>query len=70
MQKFSISRIHTKLGIFRLSGLFEVNLAKVNIKYSLAEFMGTDGWCELDLDSENAQILLSNIESEVIEHLS
>jgi hypothetical protein len=63
---FSISRIHTAKGIFRLSGVVKDG----HLEYSSAEFMGSDGWCELELTSLPAKTLLSELEQDVAEHLS
>lgn len=70
MKEFKVSRINTKLGIFRLAGKRLSSSEKVNVEYSSAEFMSTDGWCELDLASEHTRDILSRIQSEVLEHLS
>ncbi|CAM3700277.1 Aminomethyltransferase folate-binding domain-containing protein [Vibrio cholerae] len=70
MESFKISRIHTKLGIFRLSGIFNNEVDHANISYISAEFMGTDGWCELDLQSKHTQSVLRNIQIEVLQHLT
>ncbi len=70
MKNFKISRIHTKLGIFRLSGIINEEIGLENISYISAEYMGTDGWCELDLQSEHTQSLLISIQIEVLQHLS
>lgn len=70
LQPFSISRLETRLGIFRLSGQIISVSGKTKIIYRCAEFMGTDGWCELALDALPAQNILAEIKSEVLEHLS
>ena len=70
MESFKISRIHTKSGIFRLSGVINDEIGLENIKYISAEYMGTDGWCELNLQSEHTQRLLRSIQIEVLQHLS
>ncbi|WP_315919275.1 hypothetical protein [Vibrio fluvialis] len=36
----------------------------------IAEFMGTDGWRELDIESEHARSILAAIQPELIEHLA
>lgn len=70
MEKFKISRIHTKLGIFRLSGILNNESSLKNINYISAEYMGTDGWCELNLQSYHAKNLLRDIRIEVLLHLT
>jgi hypothetical protein len=39
------------------------------IKYEKVDFMGTDGWRELDLESPDTKDILNNIQSDVIEHV-
>lgn len=68
--EFEISRIETKLGIFRLSGLFTIHIGEPDVTYDKVEFMSTDGWCELDIHSNAGQAILKQIASDIIEHLS
>lgn len=70
MREFQISRIHTSIGIFRLAGSLELSHGAVNVNYDSAAFMGTDGWCELNLESVKVLELLARIQNEVVEHLS
>ncbi len=70
MENFKISRIHTKLGIFRLFGILNNESGIKNISYISAEYMGTDGWCELNLQSEHTQNLLRDIQIEVLQRLA
>ncbi|EPN4935142.1 hypothetical protein ACT0UY_003721 [Vibrio fluvialis] len=70
MKTFEISRIHTPAGIFRLSGYVCTSGDRVTLEYRTAEFMGTDGWCELDIESEHARSILAAIQPELIEHLA
>ncbi len=70
MENFKISRIHTKSGIFRLSGVINDEIGLESIRYISAEYMETDGWCELNLQSEHTQSLLRSIQIEVLQHLS
>lgn len=69
VMQFEISRIDTKLGIFRLAGRLLFNATEANIHFSRVEFMGTDGWRGLNLDSTPSKSILSEIEPEIIEHL-
>ncbi len=69
MENFKISRIHTKSGIFRLSGVISDEVSLESIRYIAVEYLGTDGWCELDLQSEHTQSLLRSIQIEVLQHL-
>ncbi|MBW3697725.1 hypothetical protein EK599_18760 [Vibrio sp. T187] len=63
---FTITRIHTQVGIFKLKGDISVSC---EVCYSSAEFMGSDGWVEIDLKSEYGKSVLSKIESDVVRHL-
>jgi hypothetical protein len=67
---FQISRLNTEIGIFRLSGELEQINSTNKLNFKKAEFMGTDGWVELDLSSEHGQKICSQIETVVIEHIS
>ncbi|WP_163936439.1 hypothetical protein [Paraferrimonas sp. SM1919] len=53
-----------------MSGELEQINSTHKLNYKKAEFMGTDGWVELDLSSEHGQKICSQIETAVIEHLS
>ncbi len=70
IMNFQISRLNTKIGIFRLSGKLDQVNNTDKLNYKKVEFMGTDGWVELDLSSEHGQQICSRIETSVIEHLS
>ncbi|MCC5878322.1 MAG: hypothetical protein JJU03_00295 [Idiomarina sp.] len=67
--KFSISRIHTRFGIFRVVGEVEFSAQSDEFMYEKVEFMGTDGWCDMDLESPHTQTVLSNIQADFINHL-
>ncbi len=77
MDSFTISRIHTSNGIFRLAGHYSqcietpggMHNQTAQLAYSKAEFMGSDGWCEMDLNNPHAQNVLANIEEEIRAHL-
>ncbi|RXF04361.1 hypothetical protein [Pseudoalteromonas sp. PS5] len=64
--EFTITRIQTPIGIFRLKGFMPVT---ATISFSHAEFMGSDGWVEIDLESDGGRSILSRIEADVILHL-
>lgn len=66
MKNFTISRIHTQHGIFRLLGEMS---SPDTIHYKKVEFMGTDGWCEMDLQSPHTNNVLSMINQEIIDHI-
>lgn len=67
--RFSISRIQTNKGTFRLQGAIATEGSEKHVSYESVEFMGTDGWCEMDLDSPHTKSLLAGIEDEVLSHV-
>ncbi|WP_198522619.1 hypothetical protein [Pseudoalteromonas sp. 3J6] len=52
-----------------MSGELEQISSTNKLNYKKVEFMGTDGWVELELSSEHGQQIFSRIETSVIEHL-
>lgn len=68
--EFEISRIHTHSGIFRLSGQLFSTGCESRVAFKKVEFMGTDGWRNLDLESTSGKEILAKIRSEVISHLT
>ncbi|MCF2859830.1 hypothetical protein L1286_20310 [Pseudoalteromonas sp. SMS1] len=70
MTQFNISRLHTRAGTFRLSGVLSYEAKGHVIQYSKVEAMGTDGWCELDITSLGVRKALAEIHTAVIAHLS
>lgn len=65
-QSFEISRIHTPLGIFRVSG--EVS-DQNTMAISQLEIMGTDGWLFLDIQSAKVANLIKQLEPHLLAHL-
>ncbi|TMP83123.1 hypothetical protein CWB73_02680 [Pseudoalteromonas phenolica] len=63
---FEISRIHTPLGIFRVSG--EVS-DQNTMAISQLEIMGTDGWLFLDIQSAKVANLIKQLEPYLLAHL-
>jgi hypothetical protein len=63
---FEISRIHTPLGIFRVSG--DVSDQKA-LAISQLEIMGTDGWLFLDIQSAKIANLIKQLEPHLQAHL-
>ena len=63
---FEISRIHTPLGIFRVSG--EVS-DQNTMAISQLEIMGTDGWLFLDIQSAKVANLIKQLEPHLLAHL-
>ena len=64
-QSFEISRIHTPLGIFRVSG--EVS-DQNTMAISQLEIMGTDGWLFLDIQSAKVANLIKQLEPRLLAH--
>ena len=64
-QSFEISRIHTPLGIFRVSG--EVS-DQNTMAISQLEIMGTDGWLFLDIQSAKVANLIKQLEPRELAH--
>jgi len=66
-EKFSISRLHTSQGVFRLEGMLsalgEVSITKI-------EILGTDGWLLLTLSDRKVMSLCDKLHSEIVLHLS
>ncbi|WP_138632672.1 hypothetical protein [Pseudoalteromonas phenolica] len=63
---FEISRIHTPLGIFRVSGgVSEQN----DLTISQLKIMGTDGWLFLDIQSTKVTNLIKQLEPHLLAHL-
>ncbi|MFQ3231845.1 MAG: hypothetical protein ACI9DO_003240 [Reinekea sp.] len=70
MQLFSISRINTNFGIFRVSGDWCFNKPEVEtINVKSIEIMGTDGWDLLDICSESNSQLINNLLPLLLIHL-
>ncbi|RZQ53651.1 hypothetical protein C1E23_08380 [Pseudoalteromonas phenolica] len=63
---FEISRIHTPLGIFRVSG--EVS-DQNTLAISQLEIMGTDGWLFLDIQSKRVANLIKQLKPHLLAHL-
>ncbi|RTR39484.1 hypothetical protein EKG38_06660 [Shewanella canadensis] len=72
MQRFSITRIHTTQGIFRISGEWaqacddkdENRLRIVNL-----DMMSTDGWVELDIQQDKCRTLIDELKAQILQHL-
>lgn len=55
---FKISRIHTKLGVFKVNGYrSSVSTDKMTIILSTVFILSTDGWEELILTQPNSNLL-------------
>ncbi|WP_281557065.1 hypothetical protein [Thalassomonas sp. RHCl1] len=70
MGYFSISRIHTSLGIFRLTGHWRCqSYAVEGIRVETLDILGTDGWLALALEKEAVKTLIGELTSELLAHL-
>ncbi|ANW23132.1 hypothetical protein BA953_02350 [Vibrio coralliilyticus] len=67
--EFAIKRLKTSLGTFRLRGELIAYNSDEKINYEEAEFMGTDGWVEINTESEGGMAILEQIKTEVIINL-
>ncbi len=67
MKEFSISRIHTTEGIFRLKGSWQQTIKTILL--TQLEIMATDGWQQLDLKNDRVINLIGLIEEEIVAHL-
>lgn len=66
MKSFNISRLHSGIGIFRLSGIvYENNY----VFFNNADFLSTDGWQEIDIKSEAGRRLLKELESDILTYV-
>ncbi|AZQ84729.1 hypothetical protein EKO29_12410 [Colwellia sp. Arc7-635] len=70
MKNFTISRIDTDLGIFRVSGLWcNKKIAPLPLDITLIEVMSTDGWHLLNRSTDEVIILLENLTPILLVHL-
>lgn len=70
MNNFTISRINTSLGIFRIAGFWcneNEDACKINI--TSLEIMGTDGWVLLNQMSNNVISLIAELTPTLTAHL-
>jgi len=70
VKKFTISRINTSLGIFRIAGYWcneSEDACKIDI--SSIEMMGTDGWVLLNHASDNVMSLITKLTTTLTAHL-
>ena len=68
MPTFNITRLHTKLGIFRLKGIQgSVQLERITI--TEIEILGSDGWVILDLNNNKIINLITGLHNEIMLHL-
>lgn len=66
---FTITRIHTAHGIFRLSGHCAAAAKAEQLNIMELDFLGTDGWVAINLTTVAGLQIVSNITPEVVKHL-
>jgi len=70
MNNFTISRINTSLGIFRVSGCWcNENQDACKLDVSSMEMMGTDGWVLLNHASDNVMNVIAELTPTLTTHL-
>lgn len=70
MTEFTISRLHTEQGIFRLSGLWQAaSQATPELTVTRIEIMSTDGWALLDQDNDKVRELIADLQPVLHDHL-
>ncbi|MDR8525331.1 hypothetical protein [Shewanella fidelis] len=70
MQNFSISRLHTSHGIFKLKGVLHFNTqAKAYIFVHQLQIMASDGWIELQIHHPHTQRLIKVLYNDLASHL-
>lgn len=70
MKEFSISRIHTPSGIFRLKGKVEDMDSQATLTFTHVDIMGTDGWVALDTRASHTLEIIEKIRQDVKAHLA
>jgi hypothetical protein len=70
VNKFTISRINTSLGILRISGCWcHKNQDACKLEVSSIEMMGTDGWVSLNYASDSVMNIIAELTSTITTHL-
>ncbi|MCL1056677.1 hypothetical protein L2729_01570 [Shewanella gelidimarina] len=73
MEVFSISRITTPEGIFRISGETAINKSSTTAEHSIyitaLDIMSTDGWQALDVSVDSMQTLICSLHPHILCHL-
>ncbi|MBB1270839.1 hypothetical protein [Shewanella sp. SR44-3] len=79
MERFTISRINTPLGIFRLAGVWQPQSVDIptamianisaNISVDAIAIMGTDGWVELRPHDQKVIKLINELAGDLHQHL-
>lgn len=68
MTNFTISRLESRRGIFRLDGMI-TNSYNEEFTLSRIEILGTDGWVELNPQDDNVVLLIAQISTDISAHL-
>ena len=68
MPDFTISRLETESGTFRLNGDVG-NGMHGNFTLNCVEMLGTDGWVELNMQDDNVVSFIPQISAAIIKHL-
>ena len=70
MKSFTVSRLNTAQGTFKIVGLFEPkNKLTLTIKITSIEMMGTDGWVLLDQTNITVINLINRLHSPISNYL-
>ena len=70
MKPFTVSRLNTEQGTFKITGLFEPkNRLTFTIKITSIEMMGTDGWVLLDQTNITIINLINHLHSPISNYL-
>lgn len=70
VNNFTISRINTNLGVFRVSGVWgQEKVPAILINIDSIEAMGTDGWVLLNQSSDHIINLVKDLTPIFITHL-
>lgn len=73
MKMFTISRIVTSQGTFRVAGEYSTagsNNTDVNsVIITSLEIMSTDGWQRLDISADSVVAIIAKIMQQIIQHL-
>ncbi|MDO6619533.1 hypothetical protein AB4140_15740 [Shewanella sp. 10N.286.51.B2] len=68
MMGFSISRLHSSVGIIKATGQWDADTIS-GTKFTQLEQMSTDGWVALDIHHPTNSQFIASIKAEVYRHL-
>jgi hypothetical protein len=70
VKPFSISRINTDKGIFRIAGMWCAQSHRVDqLRVTSIEMMGSDGWVTLDQSHDDIIQLMADLHPAILLHL-